>query len=104
MIKLKSTGLDKVIPDLKQLFLGICLGMQLLCNTSEEGHTQGLNSFFMRLKENLRINKSTAMGWKYHKNLKGPLYEKIENFYSISQLLCACYQIYNFSYRLWFRI
>ena len=29
MEKLKSTGLDKVIPNLKQPFLGICLGMQL---------------------------------------------------------------------------
>ena len=34
MKKLQSTGLDKVIPNLKQPFLGICLGMQLLCNTS----------------------------------------------------------------------
>ncbi|HBT11317.1 MAG TPA: imidazole glycerol phosphate synthase subunit HisH, partial [Leeuwenhoekiella sp.] len=34
MAKLKATGLDKVIPTLKQPVLGICLGMQLMCNHS----------------------------------------------------------------------
>ena len=36
MNKLKSKGLDKVIIDIKQPLLGICLGMQLLCNSTEE--------------------------------------------------------------------
>ena len=39
MAKLKSTGLDKIIPTLKQPVLGICLGMQLMCNYCEEGDT-----------------------------------------------------------------
>jgi imidazole glycerol-phosphate synthase subunit HisH len=39
MRMLKSTGLDKVIPTLKQPVLGICLGMQLMCEHSEEGDT-----------------------------------------------------------------
>ena len=43
MNKLKSKGLDKVIIDIKQPLLGICLGMQLLFENSEEfGLTQGL--------------------------------------------------------------
>jgi imidazole glycerol-phosphate synthase subunit HisH len=37
MIKLRSAGLDRVIPTLKQPLLGICLGMQLLFERSEEG-------------------------------------------------------------------
>ena len=37
MIKLRGAGLDQLIPLLKQPLLGICLGMQLLFERSEEG-------------------------------------------------------------------
>jgi glutamine amidotransferase len=37
MKMLQESGLDTVIPTLKQPVLGICLGMQLMCNSSEEG-------------------------------------------------------------------
>ena len=40
MEKLRSKGLDTLIPQLKQPVLGICLGMQLLCKQTEEGNTQ----------------------------------------------------------------
>jgi glutamine amidotransferase len=43
MARLRSTGLDKVIPALKQPLLGICLGMQILFDTSEEGPANGLS-------------------------------------------------------------
>ncbi|HMQ43027.1 MAG TPA: imidazole glycerol phosphate synthase subunit HisH, partial [Mariniflexile sp.] len=36
MKMLKETGLDVLIPQLKQPVLGICLGMQLLCEHTEE--------------------------------------------------------------------
>ena len=36
MASLKKSGFDKVLPKLKNPFLGICLGMQLLFETSEE--------------------------------------------------------------------
>jgi glutamine amidotransferase len=36
MRQLKAGGLDRLIPRLKQPFLGICLGMQLLADGSEE--------------------------------------------------------------------
>ena len=42
MEKLRSKGLDTLIPQLKQPVLGICLGMQLLCKQTEEGNAQGL--------------------------------------------------------------
>ncbi|MBI2416110.1 MAG: imidazole glycerol phosphate synthase subunit HisF [Candidatus Kerfeldbacteria bacterium] len=42
MAELKRAGLDTVIPKLTQPFLGICLGMQLLCDYSEEDDTAGL--------------------------------------------------------------
>jgi imidazole glycerol-phosphate synthase subunit HisH len=42
---LKERNLDKLIQDLKQPVLGICLGMQLLCSHSEENDTDCLNIF-----------------------------------------------------------
>ncbi|MBD3223829.1 MAG: imidazole glycerol phosphate synthase subunit HisH, partial [Caldithrix sp.] len=36
---LNETGLDKLIPQLTQPILGICLGLQLLCDYSEENQT-----------------------------------------------------------------
>ena len=37
MSRMRIAGLDKLIPTLKQPLLGICLGMQLLFESSEEG-------------------------------------------------------------------
>ncbi len=39
MRHLRERGLDKLIPNLKQPFLGVCVGMQLLCDYSEENDT-----------------------------------------------------------------
>ena len=41
MSMLTKSGLNELIPTLKQPVLGICLGMQLMCNYTEEGQTQG---------------------------------------------------------------
>ena len=43
MNHLRKLNLDKVIPKLTQPVLGICLGMQLMCNHSEENDTSCLN-------------------------------------------------------------
>ncbi len=42
MHKLRGVGLDQLIPTLKQPLLGICLGMQILFDHSEEGPANGL--------------------------------------------------------------
>jgi glutamine amidotransferase len=42
MTRLRSSGLDTLIPSLTQPVLGICLGMQLLHESSEEGPARGL--------------------------------------------------------------
>ena len=42
MARLRSTGLDRLIPTLKQPLLGVCLGMQILFESSEEGPANGL--------------------------------------------------------------
>ena len=47
---LKERNLDKLIPQLKQPVLGICLGMQLMCSHSEENDTPCLGILRDRLK------------------------------------------------------
>ena len=42
MARLRGCGLDRVIPTLRQPLLGVCLGMQILFETSEEGPANGL--------------------------------------------------------------
>jgi glutamine amidotransferase len=48
---LKGKELDKLIISLKQPVLGICLGLQLLCNFSEEGNTKCLGIFDADVKK-----------------------------------------------------
>ncbi len=50
MEQLTSKNLDVLIPQLKQPVLGICLGMQLLCESTEEGNVQGLGIFRSRIE------------------------------------------------------
>lgn len=82
MQKLKSTGLDQVIPLLKQPVLGICLGMQLLCRYSEEGNTNALGIFDLDVKKFSNSVKVPQMGWNTITNLKSDLFQNIsENEY-----------------------
>lgn len=45
MAYLREKQLDQVLVNLKQPFLGICLGMQLMCSISEENNTTTLGIF-----------------------------------------------------------
>ncbi|HNW61340.1 MAG TPA: imidazole glycerol phosphate synthase subunit HisH, partial [bacterium] len=45
MAYLRQRGLDEVIRGLRQPFLGICLGLQLMCRHSEENDTPCLALF-----------------------------------------------------------
>jgi imidazole glycerol-phosphate synthase subunit HisH len=51
MKSLVDSGLDKLIPTLKQPFLGTCVGMQLLCAHSEESDTTCLGVFDVKIKK-----------------------------------------------------
>jgi len=51
MAYLQKTGLADTIYNLKQPTLGICLGMQLLCQHSEEGNTDCLNIIPIKVKK-----------------------------------------------------
>ena len=82
MKKLRESGLDKIIPTLKQPVLGICLGMQLMCNSSEEGNTQGLGIFDVNIIKFTNAVKVPQMGWNTIYNLNSNLFEGIfENEY-----------------------
>lgn len=64
MEHLKGQGLNKLIPALKQPVLGICLGMQLMCNYSEEGDTACLGIFNTDVKKfSSSKMKVPHMGW-----------------------------------------
>ena len=77
MEKLITTGLDKVIPTLTQPVLGICLGMQLMCNHCEEGNTQGLNVFNVDVVKFDGAEKVPQIGWNQIENLKSDLFKGI---------------------------
>lgn len=82
MKKLNESGLDKLIPKLKQPVLGICLGMQLMCKSSEEGDTKGLGIFDVDIIKFSNAVKVPQMGWNTIYDLKSPLFNGInENNY-----------------------
>lgn len=77
MAKLRDSGLDKIIPQLKQPVLGICLGMQLMCRSSEEGNTRGLNIFDLDVVKFPKTVKVPQIGWNQITDLKTDLFKGI---------------------------
>lgn len=79
MSKLRESGLDKVIPQLKQPVLGICLGMQLMCESTEEGNTNGLGIFNAKVKRFSNQVKVPQIGWNTIYDLKSDLFNHVED-------------------------
>ena len=77
MQMLKASGLDKIIPTLKQPVLGICLGMQLMCNHTEESDTNGLGIFNVEVRKFSKAVKVPQMGWNTITNLKSDLFKGV---------------------------
>ena len=74
---LKSHNLDRLIAQLKQPVLGICIGQQLLCKHSEEGDTDCIGIFPINVKRfqpHRHEQKVPAMGWNAIRDLKSPLF------------------------------
>ncbi|MBX7202616.1 MAG: imidazole glycerol phosphate synthase subunit HisH [Bacteroidia bacterium] len=78
MTYLKERGLDKLIISLRQPFLGICLGMQLMCKYSEEGDTRCLGIFDANVSLFKGEQKVPQMGWNTISNLKTSLFNGID--------------------------
>jgi glutamine amidotransferase len=76
---LRSTGLDDTITALKQPVLGICLGLQLMCRTSEEGTTSGLGIFDAHVVKFPPKDKVPHMGWNNLLSTKGALFKGIND-------------------------
>jgi glutamine amidotransferase len=66
--------LDALIKNCTQPFLGICLGMQLLCKYSEENNTQCIGVFNEAVKKFEGNIKVPQMGWNNIYDLKQPLF------------------------------
>ena len=64
MRSLRERGLDRLIPMLRQPFLGVCVGMQLLCEHSEENDTPCLGVIPQRVvKFKTKSLKVPKIGW-----------------------------------------
>ena len=82
MAKLRERGLDLVIPTLTQPVLGICIGMQLMCLSSEEGDARCMGIFPTQV---LRLPATAAdgarlkvphVGWDTITSLRSPLFDE----------------------------
>ena len=94
MAKLAERGLDSLIPTLTQPVLGICVGTQLMCQSSEEGDVECMGIFRTRVRKfqpekqqdgklsivncQLSIEKVPHMGWNQITDLRTPLFNHID--------------------------
>ena len=78
---LRTNGMDRLIKDLKQPVLGICLGMQLMCSSSEEGDTDCLGIFDVPVKRfvaHRHEDKVPHMGWNTIGQYKSDLFKRFD--------------------------
>lgn len=83
---LRELGLDEVIKSLTQPFLGICLGMQLMCFHSEEKDTECLGIFKEKVRKFPPKGIVPHMGWNDFTSVKGSLFgglNKTSNMYFV---------------------
>ena len=77
MNELRKRRLDTLIPTLTQPVLGICIGTQLMCLSSEEGDTTCLGIFPTRIVR-FQSLKVPHMGWNTITSLRSPLLDGID--------------------------
>ena len=94
MAKLAERGLDTFIPTLNQPVLGICVGTQLMCQSSEEGNVECMGIFRTKVKKfqneveqgdelssfhfPLSTLKVPHMGWNQITDLRTPLFKDVD--------------------------
>ena len=85
MNSLKQNNLDKIIRELKQPVFGICVGMQLLCEYSEENDTNCLGIVPVQVRkfnpetsgQSLKL-KVPQTGWNMIYDLETDLFKNVE--------------------------
>lgn len=75
---LKDKKLDRVLTQLRQPVLGICLGMQLMCSHTEENDTACLGIMDAKVKRFEGSFKIPHMGWNNITQLSGVLFAEIK--------------------------
>ena len=70
-------NLDKIIPALRMPFLGICLGLQVMCRHSEENNTPGLGIFDLEVRKFPASGKVPHIGWNQVMISGHPLFKNI---------------------------
>jgi len=86
MNALRENGIDTLIPTINVPFLGICLGLQLLCSHSEEGDTKCLGIFEAKVRCFPPRDIVPQMGWNNCSSLNGPLFDGLttsDDFYFV---------------------
>lgn len=86
MSYLKLNELDTLIKNYTKPFLGICLGLQLMCENSEEGGVECLKIFNAKVKKFPKEEKVPHMGWNNFKDVNGVLFDDIattDNMYYV---------------------
>lgn len=76
---LKERKMDELITSLTQPVLGICLGMQLMCKSSEEGNVDCLGIFDVAVKlfvPTQQTQKIPHMGWNQLYDVKSNLFSE----------------------------
>lgn len=78
---LRAKGLDQVILQRRKPVLGICVGMQIMCKSSEEGGATGLGIFDTDVRRFTPTPdaKVPHMGWNSIENLDGKLFKGVES-------------------------
>ena len=80
---LRERGMDKVIKNLEQPVLGICLGMQLMCRFSEENNVECLGIFnedvkyFGKAAPSGNKLKIPPIGWNNIYDVRTPLFSNV---------------------------
>ena len=83
MTYLRDKSLDKTIMSISRPMLGICLGLQLMCEHSMEGNTTCLGIFDTSVLKFPAEDKVPHMGWNNLSQLKGPLMDGISEQHDV---------------------